>query len=376
MKRFVETVAAVAALAALVGAQAAAQGGCRDYGSSEAPPVYRICEPEGTWNGDLVVFAHGYVAATEPVGIPESQLVLPDGTSIPDLVTARGYAFAATSYPENGLVIPMAVADVVRLVAFFEETVGPAERVLLTGGSEGGLVAVLGLERHPDVFDGGVAACGPIGSFRWQIQWVGDFRVLFDVFFPGVLPGSPVAIPPEVLEDWDAVYVPRILAALAADPGAAEQLLRVSRAAVDPGNPDSVAETVVGLLWYNIFGTNDAVERLGGQPFDNSRRWYFGSDNDWLLNWRVQRFRADPGALAALEAFETEGRPGAPLVTLHTTADPIVPYLHEPAYTFKTFRSGAWTQRLHLPVGRYGHCAFTGEELLRAFGLLAWWVGP
>jgi hypothetical protein len=33
---------------------------------------YRICIPIFTrWNGDLIVYAHGYVPATEPVAIPE-----------------------------------------------------------------------------------------------------------------------------------------------------------------------------------------------------------------------------------------------------------------------------------------------------------------
>src|SRR5512147_2963777 len=54
-----------------------------------------ICVPPA-WNGDLVVFAHGYVAPTggDPV-IPLDQLELPDGTSIPGIVTGLGFAFAA-----------------------------------------------------------------------------------------------------------------------------------------------------------------------------------------------------------------------------------------------------------------------------------------
>ena len=40
------------------------------------------------------------------------------------------------------------------------------------------------------LFSSALAACAPIGSFRQQVNYLGDFRVLFDYYFPGVLPGS------------------------------------------------------------------------------------------------------------------------------------------------------------------------------------------
>ena len=61
--------------------------------------------------------------------------------------------------------------------------------------------------------------------------------------------------------------------------------------------------TVTGVLWYNIFATNDAIARLGGQPFDNKTRLYHGSDNDLRLNLGVQRAAADPAALAEVAHF-------------------------------------------------------------------------
>src|SRR5436190_10937363 len=74
-------------------------------GTQPSGAKYRICMPSGTWNKQLLVYAHGYVAPDQPVAIPEDQLTLPDGTSLPDSFTAFGYAFAITSYRTNGLVI-------------------------------------------------------------------------------------------------------------------------------------------------------------------------------------------------------------------------------------------------------------------------------
>ena len=74
------------------------------------------------------------------------------------------------------------------------------QKYFVTGASEGGAIAAISLENDP-TYSGGVAVCGPIGSFQKQLNYIGDVRVLFDYFFPGVLttgtPGeSAINIPP------------------------------------------------------------------------------------------------------------------------------------------------------------------------------------
>jgi hypothetical protein len=116
-------------------------------------------------------------------------------------------------------------------------------------------------------------------------------------------------------------------------------------------------------------GFNDAVAKLGGNPYDNRARWYSGSSNDLRLNLRVRRFSAAPAALAALKAYETTGNLSIPLVTLHTTRDEIAPIWHEVRYVLKHTRTARGVF-LPIPVKRYGHCAFTAAEALAAFGIL------
>ena len=91
---------------------------------------YRICMPP-TWNGDLVVDVHGYVAANRPVGIPEDQMVLPNGSRVDEFVTGLGYAFATTSFRTNGLAIVPAQDDLVDLVSIFTARKGAAQRGIL-----------------------------------------------------------------------------------------------------------------------------------------------------------------------------------------------------------------------------------------------------
>jgi pimeloyl-ACP methyl ester carboxylesterase len=333
--------------------------------------IYRICMPAvAPWNRDLVVFAHGYQSPIEPVAIPEDQLVLPDGTAIPSLVNALGFAFAVSSYRDTGLVVNEGLDDLVELVSIFESLHGPASHVYLVGVSEGGLIATLGIERRPDVFDGGLAACGPIGDFGAQINTFGDFRVVFDYFFPYVLPPSPVQIPPGLLMNWEAVQ-PAIIGAITSDPAATQQLLRVTGAPFDPADLSTIARTVIGRLSYNVLATNDAIAKLGGQPFENRLRFYVGSTNDLRLNLLVQRFAADSAARHELASrYRTSGRLRRPLVTLHTTGDEIVPFWQTTLYRAKVLLAGSSWRHVGLWVPRYGHCNFTQAEVLGAFGLL------
>lgn len=207
-------------------ASAHAQSSCEPDGLQAGGAVYRICmPPEGQWNGNLVLYAHGYVAFNQPIAIPEDQLTLPGGTSIPGMITGLGYGFATTSYRVNGLAVQPGISDLLDLVQIFTATHGQPGHIYLVGPSEGGLIAALAVEQHADVFDGGVSACGPIGDFRRQINYIGDVRVLFDYFFPGVLPGSAVSIPQEVMDNWETIYKGQVEAALRANPSVTSQLL-------------------------------------------------------------------------------------------------------------------------------------------------------
>ncbi len=320
-----------------------------------------ICVPGSGWNGDLIVWAHGYVGPDEPLDF--TQLFLPDGTPVPLLVQLLGFAFATTSYRSNGLVVLEGVEDLRELITAFPATAGRAPiRTYLAGVSEGGLVATLVAERAPQLVTGVVAACGPIGDFGAQLQYMSDFRVLFDAYFPGVLPGTAIEIPQQAIDHWSDTYVPAIVQAMQAHPFNALELARVAGVPYDQSDP--LATTISGalsLLWYSVHATNDARAKLGGNPIGNVGRQYTGSTNDADLNARVQRYQADPLAQAALAAYRTAGTPGVPLVVIHTTGDPVVPIWHALVYRFKAIAAGSDRVTL-FPVQRWGHCNFTVNE--------------
>ncbi|HEU5098415.1 MAG TPA: hypothetical protein VFU22_05320 [Roseiflexaceae bacterium] len=348
-------------------ALAATPGACVD-GTLPSGALSRICVPSSGWNGALLVYAHGYIAPGLPIAIDDPVF---GGAQLSSTIQSLGYAFATTSYRRNGLAILEGIDDIRELMVAFPSLAGAKpNRSYLIGFSEGGLISALLAERSPTLFSGVVAACGPIGDFQRQIDYFGDLRVLFDYFFPGSIPPSPIDVPQGLIDTWTNPN-PAISSVLASSPISATQLISVSLdaslAQIVRAGAGRAISTTQNLLWYNIFATNDARARLGGNPYGNAGRLYSGSTNDTQLNLGVQRFSADADARAALARYQTSGRVINPLIVLHTTGDDVIPFSQATLYMSKV--GSARNVRL-IPISAYGHCAFSPLELLGAFNLM------
>jgi len=349
---------------------ASTQTGTYPGANGLAQYVVSLPSPLSCYNGQMIFFAHGYVAPGSSPDAWLTQLALPDGTSLPGLVNGLGFGFAASSFSKDGLATPQGVQDTVGLVNVLQGLGVHVRRYFVTGASEGGPIAVKVLESNP-IFSGGVAVCGNIGSFQQEINYLGDVRVLFDYFFPGVLvtgtPGeSALSIPPALQVNWFSVYLPNVLKALAANPLATLQLLSVAN--IPTGlNLSNAGDAITGVLSYSVFATNDIIATLHGKPFDNQNRLYHGSLNDTKLNAMVARFSKDA---VDLGPYETTGILHDPLVTLHTTADPIVPFGQEALYAAKVQAHNDSAELAQIPALAYGHCKVTKAQATSALLLM------
>lgn len=360
----------------LVSLGASAQSVCDPDGVQASGSRYRICmPPAGTYNGNLIVWAHGFQDAGTPVQIPEDQLCFA-GLCLNELVNGLGFGFATNSYAKTGLAIVQGRNDILDLVNLYKAQKGAPGKVYLVGASEGGIITALALEQNANVFSAGVAACGPIGDFPRQINYFGDGRATFEYFFPGVIPGAPFDPPPVLVQVWSQYYdaVVKPIAMHPANRARLDEWVRVAQIPYDPADYLGTVETSMrDVLRYSVVNLKDASQVLGGMPFDNATRFYTGSSNDFLLNALVPRMTASPVALAAMNGngYRTTGQLTRPLITMHTTLDQQVPYFHQVLYTLKTIGTGDFISR-HLPieVQRYEHCNFETDEVLLAFILM------
>lgn len=339
---------------------------CGIYGTPEGASgtaQYVVCmPPAASYNGDMVLFAHGYVPLGAPTGTWLSQLALPNGTSIPGLLNSQGFGFAASSFSTDGLAILQGIRDTKALINVVSSHFSiPVHKYFVTGASEGGLVAAKALELSPASYGGGLAVCGPLGSFQKQLNYFDDVRVLFDYFFPRVLPGTATDIPTDLIAGWTAIYEPAVVKALNSNPLATLQLINTAQIEIGL-NPGNAADAITSALWYNVFATGNAVIVLGGNPYDNTKTVYKGSFNDTRLNMFVERAAASTTALNNLKSYDTTGQLSRPLVTLHTLADPVVPYWQEPLYATKVQAQGSSSQLAQIPAPAYGHCNVTAAE--------------
>jgi pimeloyl-ACP methyl ester carboxylesterase len=342
--------------------------------------IYRICmPPAGRYNGRLVVWAHGFQDAGTPVSIPEQQLKA-GNLSLPDLVNGLGFGFATTSYARTGLAVRQGMADLLDLVSLYRAEQGTPAKVYLTGASEGGLITALLAERHPEAFSGALAVCGPVGDFAWQMRYLGDARASFQYFFPELIPGDPFRPSPELAAGWEDYYAATVKPALLARENRKrlKQWVKTAKLAYDPKHPLATMEDAARqVLGYMVMDLEDARETLGGMPFGNAGVRYRGASDNAALNERVPRVEADAAALAEIQAhYDTGGRPGIPLITVHTSLDPLVPYRHEKLYLGKTRRSKSYPKKhFNIQVERYGHCNLTRNETLLAFAALLLYAG-
>lgn len=325
----------------------------------------RYCIPK-LWNGYLVVYAHGTVAASDPLGF--YHLELSDDINLPDLVTALGYAFATTTFRTNGLNTLEGVEDLKNLVAGFPSVFGVApKRVVLAAVSLGCSPAALALERYPNLFNSALLLSGPIGSMGLQLDYLLNFRVLYDYYFPEVLPGSATNVPPELMANWYTAYEASVEQAALNDPERTFELLRVAMVAHAPGDAQAAAKICSELLWYHVFELDDVRTRLGGIPFDNRKVRYRGSSDDTALNQFVTRINGDNAAQLKMFEYENRARPAQPIVIMHNTGDDVVPYWQATLYQWRAQRNGRGKWVTVMPINRTGHVNMTVPELLNGF---------
>jgi len=318
---------------------------------------FRIDIPEN-WNGGLVLYCHGYSVT------PATFDSAPKPTAPFAPFLTAGYAVAQSGYAGTGWAVQEAIDDTQALRRYFTGKYGKPKEVFITGQSMGGFTTMVLMEKYPTDFDAALSLCGPLaGVMQYKLKTAFDMRVLFDYYFPDVLP-APVHIPRDLQRSKELEA--KVLAALQAKPGAAETLRRY-------GNIKTDAELAsLEVLWtYQLM---DMEQRSGGNAFDNRNVIYVGVPDNNAVNDGVKRYTADLNAVEYLKTFYAPtGKLLRPMLAIHTTYDPLVPPWVPGTYSVLTENAGNPDKFVLQYVKHDGHCRIELDEIARGFEQLRRW---
>lgn len=341
------------------------------------------------WNGDAVYYMHGFRDAASPVDLRDQDALY----AIRDQFGAMGYAVAYSSYSSNGFVVKDGAQRTHQLRGLLASELGKAPtRAFLVGHSLGGGIALSLAERYPDQYDGALMMCGMVGGSLLETQYLGHVRALADLFFPGHFAGRVDWVPPGTI-----VTLPQVIAAVQSNPAGLFAIASMQETplpgvpSLNPTDPAGVTfQTLVGSLYgalsFHARGINNIVELVpGSSPFDNASTTYALSATPWLpaallapavaaANAAVTRYAADVQATNYLERhFTPTGALAMPVLAIHNTWDPAVPYFHETELLNRATAAGASGNLLQRRVNAFGHCAIPAADILQGFQDLVQW---
>ena len=344
--------------------------GAKAFFGSYDGGLYKIEIPDN-WNGELALYAHGFVSNA---GAQGSALRV-GNSPIREHLIKEGYAWAASSYRCNGYVPGQGLLDTMALTELFTKfNAGRApQRVYLTGTSMGGHVTLLGMHEFPAAFAGGLAMC-PAGS------------ELFDFF-------AATAAAAEVITGVQAK-----LETMQADVAKMNELLGKPGDYTDKGRQLASVEIQIsggprpfameGLASGGRFAGNISPAALAGSTTPSNRavmttQIKYGIDEQLgltadALNKAARRKALDAEIRNPMGPYDElvpfDGKLERPTLTMHGTGDLFVPIFLEQSLKRAVAAAGKdalLTQRIYRIAG---HCGFSQPEMIKAFDDLTAWV--
>ena len=329
----------------------------------ETPPV-------GAWNGELVMWAHGYAGEGLELRVD------PPGYGMRQHLLDLGYAWAASSYDANGYNIESGVRSTQELVREFRRLVGKPQRTYLAGASMGGHVTVRSIEQYPGLYDGALPLCGVVGDVE-----------LFDFFLDFHLAAQALAgidaspTPP----NYQSVVVPELKARLgiATGPPTNELGEQFRAIVIDRSGGERPGAAVAFESWKNFLFS--LAEPDDGGPLSlNPGRVGTNVGTDYSpdapvdIDEVIERVEpGDPRArrTGALGPIATvRGRPHVPVLSLHDLGDLFVPFSMEQEYARDVAANGREELLVQRAIRAIGHCEFSPAEVQTAFADLVTWV--
>lgn len=354
---------------------------------------YRIEKPKH-WNGELVIYAHGFRG--------QGTLLTVDSSPLRQHLVDLGFAWAASSYQTNGYDVGQGVRDSHALIDVFAHRTGHRARdVYMTGASMGGHITAVAIEHYPRSFVAAMPVCGVLGDAE-----------LFDYFLDAnvtaaALTHTPITFPLHPTPAYFQVY-------------GAQVASEVPKLGTGFGTGGPVALTPLGQEWSNVVerrtggdrpgfsaafafwnaipaipplntvpflfgvypGLSGGTENIATGNVTSNRFTVYQEDNSPFLN-RAERalnanvLRVSRTALPSRDLSGVPlvaGRPNIPVLSMHDIGDLFVPISMEQVYAKRAILHGQGNLFVSRAIRGVNHCDFTGSELAHGFDDLVKWV--
>ena len=339
-------------------------------GNTGPGSLYRIVRP-AIWNGGLLIYAHGYTSPDAPVALPaEADLIV-------GLLAPQGFAVAYSSFSENGWAVKDGAQRTHQLLGLFTSNFGSPSITYIAGASMGGLIAIKLAESYPNAYAGTLAACAVAGGTGRLFDYHANVRTLFDVFYPGVLPGNAAYLPPGT--NVKTQIVDPALFAMTSNPTFVPYFAAIAQTPVPGATGPQLVESIVTALVGNAGDVTETLLTKGKPYFDNTNTVYSSGvlplSFMQYINATATRFSASPAALAALrQNYLPTGDIHTPMLMLSGNFDPVVPAFNQASYAATAAAAGTSNLLVQRSVDANGHCGFTPLQLGQAFHDLVLWT--
>lgn len=384
--------AAAAAIVAVGLAAASAQAQPTVFQGELAGAPYEIIVPE-SWNGTLVVLAHGYRDKADHPGEVDDRRALDGGMrSLANSLAGLRYAVAATAYQDNGWAVKESIQDITALRTFFDEAVGQPETALLAGFSLGSFVTATLAERGAGLFDGFLPACGVLAGSTpaWDVG-AGGLLAYQQAF--GAMPEAwgtagdaddDVDFETEVLP----VVVPQLLNPANFGKWEFVRLLAGVRGPIEALDPALYPAWAITDFFFFTEARGELERRAGGPFVQNLDHTYWLAPGEQLYLMALgydptvalaamntsARYSGSRSARNYVQHYATfSGRIKNPVLAIHTKWDTLVPVSHEQRYAETVAAAGRSDLLRQAYSNGIGHCQF-GPELVGAILLVEGWA--
>ena len=358
---------------------------------------YRILVPE-TWNGTLLVFAHGYRdKADHPGEIDNRTADVAPSAALEAPLLAQGFALAGTAYKDNGWAIKDAIQDVKNLTVFFRDNVAQPQRTILVAASVGTFAGFKSMEQFGGIYDGALCLCGAgAGATRLWDSGVPAY-LAYDVIFG--IPASWGTVG-EVRNDLD--FDTEVVAKLGPELSNIANfpkfefirlVAKIPGRGITPPPPPAFYPGWVLTDFFFLTETRAELQRRAGGPFvqnldqnytlTNAEKAYLASlglpgpvVDAWLAQMNARRdIEAKPSARNYVRNnTDFNGKIQHPVLTVHTIIDPLLVVANESAYAELIASQNSEDLLFQTYTTGVGHCNLTGPQVLTAINAIDLWV--